>query len=230
MRLGFVFTLLFACSTYLHAQPKIQIAGGTKLEFGDVNRGTNVEKKLTIKNVGTETLVLGKVDVSCGCTGSVVSKESIPPGESGTVVINFNSTNFSGPVHKTVTINSNAKDAPATVVEFTANVIEELNIDPRNLWFKDAQVGVVSTITMTIKNNGKEPLKLTGYKTELQGFTMKVPKEPIAPGKSGQLVAEFNAPAARPILSDGVFIETSSKNQPQLYIQIFGNVKEFKFQ
>ena len=33
-----------------------------------------------------------------------------------------------------------------------------------------------------------------------------------------------------PMLSEGVFIATSSKTQSEVYVYIFGSVKEFKFE
>jgi hypothetical protein len=88
----------------------------------------------------------------------------------------------------------------------------------------------VSTQSVLVKNQGKGPLKLVSVKTQLEGLTIRLPAEPIEPGSSARLVAEYKPAAARPVLSDGVFINTSSNSQPQIYIQIYGNVKEFKFE
>ena len=44
------------------------------------------------------------------------------------------------------------------------------------------------------------------------------------------LTAEFTPKKAEPVLSNGVFITTSSKMQSEIYVYIFGNVKEFKFE
>ncbi len=221
---------IFVFSALGFAQPQIEVVSGIKFDFGDVNRGTTAEKDLVIKNVGNETLTLGKVDVSCGCTGSVVSNDKIAPGKTGTVKISFNSQNFSGAVHKSVTINSNASNSPRTLVEFTANVVQDLVVEPTHFWFRDAQVGQMSTVALTLKNLGKSSLTITGFKTQLEGLKIKYPEKAIEPGGSAQLVAEFKPSAARPVLSDGVFVTTSSKAQPQMYIQIYGNIKEFKFE
>lgn len=212
------------------AQPKMEVVGGTTFDFGTIGRGVVVDRTLTLKNVGTDPLVLSGVDAACGCTGSILSDKTIPPGGTGTLKISFNSKNFSGPVQKTATIHSNAAGSPQTIVTFTATVTEEISIQPTHFWFRDAQVGSLTTATITVSNNGKSPLTLTGVKTQLQGLVLRLPKEPIAPGKSAQLTAEFKPEAARPVLSDGVFVTTSNTAQPQIYIQVFGNVKEFKFQ
>ncbi len=217
-------------SVVVFSQPRMEIVEGMKFDFGTISRGNKVERKLTLKNIGTATLEVSKVDVSCGCTGTIISERNIEPGKTGTVLITFDSKNFTGLVHKTVTIHSNAEDAKATVVEFSATVIEEISLTPAHIWFQDAQVGTTSTATLTVKNQGKAPVTLTGTKTQLEGFTLKLPEGPIQPGASAELVAEFKPKAKRPVLSDGVFLNTSSNSQPQIYIQIYGAVKEFKFE
>jgi len=229
-RLVILAMVLGTLGTGLMAQPRLQVIDGVKIDFGALNRGTIAERKVTLKNVGTDTLVISRVDASCGCTGTMVSDQRIKPGGTGTVMITFNSKNFSGPVHKTVTIHSNTVEGTTTVIEFVAEVVEEISLEPSAIWFRDAQVGVASTSTILVKNQGKSPLKLTGVKTQLEGLTLRLPEDAIAPGESVRLVAEYKPAAARPVLSDGVFITTSSNAQPQLYIQIYGNVKEFKFE
>ena len=222
-------TLLFAASI-LVAQPKIEIAGGTKFSFGDIYRGKKVERTILVKNVGSETLELGKIDVSCGCTGTVATQKSISPGKTGEVLITFNSANFSGKIHKTVTINSNAAGAAQTMIEFEGNVIQEIAVNPPQFWFQNAEVGRSSWSKITITNNSKQPITLTNYETECQGFSVALPKGPIKPGESVELNAELNAKAATQVLNNSVTIKTSSKNEPDLFVRIFGSVKEFKFQ
>lgn len=225
-----ILALIVSISSAVWAQPKLEVVEGLKHDFGTISRGTKVERKVTLKNTGTETLVISKVDAACGCTGTLVSNDHINPGETGTLAITFNSQNFSGPVHKTVTVNSNSGTNPAQVIEFNATVQEEISLTPNHIWFRDAQVGLQTTATLTIKNQGKNPLALTEAKTQLEGFSLKLPKEPIKPGSTVQVVAEFTPKAARQVLSDGVIIMTNNPSQPQVYVQIYGNVKEFKFE
>ncbi len=221
----------FALSSIAVSQPKLEVVEGLKFDFGSVNRGTVVEKKLSLKNVGTDTLNLGAVDVSCGCTGTIVSEQRILPGKSGSILITFNSKNFSpGPVHKAVTISSNSEGSPRTMIEFTATIVEEITLTPPQIWFKDAQVGILSTATITMKNQGKSALRLTGFQTSLKGFSMTLPEGPIEPGASAQISVEYKPAEVHSVLSDGVFVSTTSTSQPKLYIQVYGSVREFRFE
>lgn len=217
------------CAAAVVAQPKIEIVGGSKFDFGDIYRGNKVERKLVVKNTGNQTLEISRVEAACGCTGTLVSNSSIAPGKTGEVLVSFNSQNFSGKTRKTVTIHSNAPTTP-TVVEFEANVIQEIAVNPQQFWFRDAEVGRTAKAVVTLMNNSKDPITLTGYTCTVEGFSLILPKDPIPPGKSVELTAELKAKTATQVLSDGVSIKTSSKNEPDVFVRIFGTVKEFKFQ
>ena len=211
------------------AQPKIGYAE-KKFDLGTIYRGEVIEHTLTLKNTGTELLSLGSIDASCGCTGTIASNKEIRPGETGTLAITFNSRNFSGTVHKTVTINSNAANEPRVVIEFTANVIDEILTTPAHFWFKDAEIGRKTRLILTVKNNGKEPLRLTGWHSQLTGLVLTLPSSPIEPGKAAELYADFTPDKTVPILSDGVFVATSNLRQLELFLPVYGNVREFKFE
>lgn len=212
------------------AQPAIQIVENKSFDFGELLRGTIAEKKVLLKNTGTEVLQLADIEASCGCTGTAPSQRSIPPGQSAVISISFNSRNFTGKVHKTVTVHSNAANDPRVVIEFTAFVIDEILLTPGHYWFKDAEVGRQSTQVMTIKNNGKEPLKITGWRCQLAGLKLTIPADPIEPGATAEVTAAFTPEKVNAILSEGMFLTTSNARQPEIFIPVYGNVKEFKFQ
>lgn len=222
--------LLVVAAAVTSAQPKIEIVGGNKFDFGNIYKGKKVEHKVVVKNVGNKTLELGRVDVSCGCTGTVVSNATIAPSKTGEILITFNSSNFSGKIHKTVTINSNAENAPAQLVEFEGTVIQEIVLNPQQFWFKDAEVNRVSTSKLSLTNNSAEPLTLTSVISSLEGFSLTLPKAAIKPGETVELAAELKAKAATQVLNDNVTIKTTSKNEPDVFVRVFGSVKEFKFQ
>ena len=85
-------------------------------------------------------------------------------------------------------------------------------------------------MVVTVKNNGKEPLRLTGWRSQLAGFTMVLPSAPIDTGKSAEVVAELTPEKAAPIISDAVFVTTSNPRRSELYLAIYGNAREFKFE
>jgi hypothetical protein len=212
------------------AQPKLEAVQGLTFNLGTISRGMVMTHQVTLKNAGTEVLHLGPIEASCGCTGAVASEESLRPSTSTTLTITFNSKNFTGQVHKTVTVKTTPAIDPPMVIEFTATVIDEITVQPSQLWYKDAEVGRMSSRTVTVTNNGKEPLKLTAWHSGLAGLVLKLPAGAIEPGKSADIVAEFTPEKVNSILSEAAFVTTSNPNRPELFLPVYGNAKEFKFQ
>jgi hypothetical protein len=60
-------------------------------------------------NTGKEPLILQQPQSSCGCTVPTWPKEPVLPGESNEIKVTYN-TKKVGPINKTVTIRSNAKN------------------------------------------------------------------------------------------------------------------------
>ena len=79
--------------------------------FGKVTDGENVVYSYRFKNNGSKPLVISQASASCGCTVPEKPEQPIKPGETGFLKIVFNSTGRVGPVHKEVTVISNAYPA-----------------------------------------------------------------------------------------------------------------------
>jgi hypothetical protein len=212
------------------AQPALEVVGGTTLSLDTLYRGQVVERTLTLRNKGNATLLIGEVTSSCGCTGTVTSTDRLTPGAAGSLKITFNAKSFSGPVKKTVTVKSNDPARPVTVIELTAIIVQVLEVLPQSFWFKDAEVGRPATVTVKISNSGKSPVRLLKTRSTLEGLTVELPAEPVFPGRQVSVTATLKAAKDSPIISDAVFIETDSPVQPEVYIPVFGNAKQFKFE
>jgi len=80
-------------------QPEIVLGPGIEIEdhdhdFGEVQQTDFTEYiycEFTIKNIGTEPLIISKCKGTCGCTTPECSQEPILPGETGTVRVRYDS-------------------------------------------------------------------------------------------------------------------------------------------
>ena len=210
------------------AQPKLKVVGGLKIDFGNVDRGTVATRQVTLKNIGNQKLNLGTVEVSCGCTGTLLSKKELKPRDTTSLLVTFNSGTFTGPVHKSLTIHSNSADAPQILVEITAMVIVDLSFSPAWFYFKNAELGRKSTAVISVKNESTKDIVITGFRTQLPNFVVTYPQEAIGPGQTMNITAEFTPETAVTAFSDAVFLTTSSRIQPEVGIYVYLNLKKFK--
>ena len=78
------------------------------LDYGTITQNSDGLRTFNFINTGNAALVISKVKTSCGCTVPSYSKEPILPGESGEILIKYNTKKL-GVFTKTITVMSNAE-------------------------------------------------------------------------------------------------------------------------
>ncbi len=77
-------------------------------DFGDIVQGDKITHTFSFKNTGKDPLVISAVQPTCGCTVTEWDRKPIPPGQSGSISVTFDSKSALNQQSKTVTIVSNA--------------------------------------------------------------------------------------------------------------------------
>lgn len=86
----------------------------TTHDYGNLKYDSDGTCEFTFKNTGKEPLLLTQVKASCGCTTPTWPKEPIKSGDTGTIVVKYN-TKISGAFTKSIRVYSNAKTAMVTL-------------------------------------------------------------------------------------------------------------------
>ena len=79
--------------TIAKSKPASKQAGPTvtfeekSYDFGELGPATSHVYKFKFKNTGTDTLKIGKIHTTCGCTVAKLSKKNYQPGESGAIEV-----------------------------------------------------------------------------------------------------------------------------------------------
>lgn len=116
---------LLSFSFFLNAQnnnSSAKLSCSDVLEYGTIERGSNGERHLVIKNEGTSPLIINGVSSSCGCTVPSWPKEPIQPGAEAKIEVKYN-TYIVGKINKSITINSNSLDSNVKLVRLNGEVI-----------------------------------------------------------------------------------------------------------
>jgi hypothetical protein len=214
-------TGMFLLAAAVFAQPKIQAIPGTTLELGDYIQGQKAEKIVQIKNIGTDTLRIGEVSASCGCTATFMSKKTLGPNEIGDLSITFNTHAYSGPVSKQVYVASNDSTSPKLTITFSANVTPPLVINPPQIMFGSASVDTTMLRTMTITNGlQKGQIKITSVNVDNDVFKVTLMKNELGPGEQTELQVVIHPSKPGSIKGD-IQLTTDHPNLPVLKFQAF---------
>ncbi|MBI3502366.1 MAG: DUF1573 domain-containing protein [Bacteroidetes bacterium] len=83
-----------------------------KYNFGFVKQGTTVKIEYEFTNSGTDTLRISTIEVTCGCTVGDFPHYPIKPGDSGIILLTFNTKEKYDRQDRTVDVISNASNSP----------------------------------------------------------------------------------------------------------------------
>jgi hypothetical protein len=92
-----------------------------QIDLGEIPQNKPKEIDFEFKNTGKTAVIITNVKASCGCTATDYTKTPIQPGETAKVKATYNAA-AKGAFSKTVTVTTNAEDAPK-VLSFKGTVI-----------------------------------------------------------------------------------------------------------
>src|SRR5205809_1705022 len=100
--------------------PRLTIVEPVK-EYGEVAKGGMLDWAFVIKNTGNADLQVIAARPGCGCTVADFDKV-VKPGQTGKVTAHVDTTNFTGPIAKTVTLETNDPSSPSSTLTIHAIV------------------------------------------------------------------------------------------------------------
>lgn len=92
------------------------------IDYGEIPKGSDGVRVFRFENVGDAPLIIENVYASCGCTVPSWTKSPIPPGGTGEIEVEYD-TSIVGPIRRTISIDSNA-DTPTKAVKIKGKVLD----------------------------------------------------------------------------------------------------------
>jgi hypothetical protein len=119
-------------------------------DFGIVTQQSSLDHRFKMTNTGKQPLEILSVEASCGCTSTLLSEQTLQPGESGELKVNFESGSMEGPFRKKVTIFTNAAE-PTTEIAIKGTVQPLYTVDPAMVAFGKVRPGSEYRRTVVIQ-------------------------------------------------------------------------------
>lgn len=95
-----------------------------EIDYGTIKKGADGVRVFEFTNVGEVPLIISNAYSSCGCTvPSYPQNEPIAPGQKQKIEVKYD-TNRVGPIRKSVTVISNASNAPTITLRIKGEVTE----------------------------------------------------------------------------------------------------------
>jgi hypothetical protein len=188
----------------------------TARDFGKVKQGDVMTQEFVFKNEGDTTLVVERVETTCGCTAALVSTDKIAPGKEGKVKVSLDTRGYAGRLTRYIYLISNDADNPRRELSVTAEIevppMPKIELDKYNIDLGLSLEGEAPSARVVIRNVGELELSVEMAHEQVKFFSggksLQFPLL-IPAGKSAEVEFRF-PPQTRPgSLRDYVIVRSN---------------------
>ena len=215
-------TLIFLVSIS-NAQPKLEVIGGSTIDWGKVPASKNpLKANLKIKNAGNQPLKITEVKPGCGCTTAPLDKKYLKPGEIATVNVGLTPGSAAGELVKGLTITSNDPKVPVKAITLKAFIIRPIQVLPQPyIAFPQVKSGTVAESSMILKNTTERTITIKQF-IPSKGITVNSKTKIIAPGS--QITVSVKAkPDSKGYWNGSIQCKTDHPDLPIMDVIVYGN-------
>ena len=214
------------------AAPKLSLADPVR-DFGTVPKGDTIAWDFTVRNIGTADLEILSVQPACGCTVADFDKV-IKPGQTGKIHAVVDTTTFSGPIAKTIAVQTNDPATPMAQLTMRADVKPYVQAFPNGFLRYMLQLGQSDKQTTILVTEDEEPFEIVSIESPADYIKVDYEKVPVAErasaGRSGQEQYRLNVTVGGPEakvgpIAEKVKIITNSKHQPEFLLSVTGLIR-----
>ena len=170
----------------------------TSHNFGKVKQGDVLTHEFVFRNSGDATLVVERVETTCGCTAALVSADKIGPGKEGKIKVSLDTHGYSGHMSRYVYLVSNDADSPRRELSIAADIevppMPKIELDRYNIDLGLSLEGESPSAKVVIRNVGELELSVEMAHEQVKFFAGGKPVTfpiMIPAGKSAEVEFRF---------------------------------------
>ena len=206
------------------ARPKLEVPQAV-FDAGTMYRSKEkLEHVFVIQNSGTADLKILSARPGCGCTVTKFD-ELVKPGSEGKVAASVDVSHFSGPIEKSVDVETNDPSQPHIKLSIKANIKTYFDVRPMEQIRFTVSRGSSDTKELTITPTYEKPLRLLAPRIKnTDAFDVKF-DPPAGDSKSYKLTVSLKNTAKIGNQSDTITIPVEGDIVPPQEIQVFAVVR-----
>ena len=145
-------------------EPRIEVEGGDTFEFGVMDRGETRSHAFTVHNYTDQPLHLKVVSTTCKCTVGELGDETIEPGASGEVVLEWVAKSYDTHFEQTATIDTGNPVRSKLLLSVSGKVLQLVQPYPLGIFMNDVPHGEEREETIEIYNfQDGQPLEVLSH-------------------------------------------------------------------
>ncbi len=167
-----------------------------RFDMGFMPQMTKVAHTFWVNNIGTDSLRIRNVTVSCGCTKATNPTKAIAVNDSVPIEIVFDAGTRKRAQNKTVSVSSNDPVSSSLELAFTCYVYEPNEAVGPVAFTKNEKIDIKNTelakpVTVQFVNKSSAELLPRAVMWPKEIMTIEMPKAAVPPGGTGQLLVKF---------------------------------------
>lgn len=223
MKSFIIFISLILHFSISNAQPKLEVIGGSTIDWGKVPASKNpLKANLKLKNAGNQPLKISEVKPGCGCTTAPLDKKYLKPGEIATVNVGLTPGSTAGELVKGLTITSNDPKVPVKAITLKAFIMRPIQVLPQPyIAFPQVKTGTIAQSSMILKNTTEKTITITQL-IPSKGITVNSKTKKIGP--NSQITVTVKAkPDTKGYWNGSIQCKTDHPDMPDMDVIVYGN-------
>lgn len=206
----------------VHGAPRA-VALTKRHDFGEVTPGTRIEHRFEIANRGDGVLELKPRATSCGCRAAVVSADTVPPGETGAIVVSLDTDGQIGPKAAWARVETNDPSDRQIDLLLQGSVAGDVRVRTPRLF--------LGRVDADRSRSASVDVELTAPTVEISSIRasserLKVVAARLPPPTRGVRLSVTLPPQGVPgRINDRIIVTTTSALQPKVEIQVLASVE-----
>lgn len=209
--------------------PKLVVAEPIH-DAGDVSKGETVKADFVVENQGEAELEITGVHPACGCTVASFDAK-VAPGGKGKIHAELDTSDFQGPVAKTITVTSNDPTNPRLTLTIKAKIEPHIAVFPgyaRYIYVQTLDPGTVAQTLWPLDGQDFRVLSVDSpYPFIHASFreATEAERKPEGKGRQWRVEMAIQPDAAVGPLREFLVIKTDHPKQPEVRVPISGFVR-----